>query len=201
MTKNHVLILFAAAGLILALVFGVYAYRANSGPTQSGAAALVEDFIGKISSGRLSEARDLMTAETRAMLREPGTLLGETVYRDLKLRSVGQLYDEGNGCYAADVVLTAPDTLKIMTKAGMLFAERVAEQGPSADPDQDMAEIYAEILARDDVPMLDNFCVIRMEMRNGQLYIAGDAALQQALEGSISSAGSALDRLLENSGQ
>ena len=68
---------------------------------------------------------------------------------------------------------------------GILFGEKVVAEGPAEDPDQMLADIYAEILARDDIPMLDNFLIIRLENQNGQLLIHGDQTLQQALEGNI----------------
>lgn len=183
MTNKNILLLFSAAGLVLALVLGVYFYRTNLGPTKNEVTALLQSFVDKISAGDLNGARSLMTEETRKMLREPGTVLGQRVYQDLKLKTVDSVFSDGNGGYAADVILTAPDSMKIMTKAGLLFAERVTEEGPAEDPDQLIAEIYEEILARDDVPVLDNFCVVRMEMRNGILQIVGDLTLQKAIEG------------------
>ena len=193
MSKKRILILFAAAGLVLAVVLGAYFYRSNLGPSQNEIVSLLNDFIGKIAAGDLDGARKLMTEETRGLLREPGTILGETVYRDLKLKSIESVYNEGSGGYAADVILTTLDTLKIMAAAGILFGEKVAETGPANDADQMMAEIYSEILSRDDIPMIDNFCVIRMEMRNGQLLILGGEGLQKALEGGITENSNLLD--------
>jgi hypothetical protein len=195
MAKNHMLIIFIAAGLVLAVVLGAYFYRSNLGPSQSEFVSLLNEFVEKIAAGDFDGARKLMTEETRGMLREPGTVLGETVYHKLKLKSIDSVYNEGNGGYAADVILTVPDTLKIMTKAGILFGERAAESGPVEDPDHAMAEIYEEILSRDDIPMIDNFCVIRMEMRGGQLLVLGDAALQKALEGGVDESSNILDVL------
>ena len=185
MSRGRLLLLFLAAGLILAVVLGVYFYRSNLSPNQDDVTALLQKFTESISSGEYESARQMMTEETRSMLRDPGTILGETVYRNLKLKSVDRVYREETGGYAADVILTAPDTLKIMTKAGILFGEKVAAEGPAEDPDQMLADIYAEILARDDIPMLDNFLIIRLENQNGQLLIHGDQTLQQALEGNI----------------
>ena len=182
MSKTRMLILFAAAGVILALVLGVYFYRSNLGPTRGEVTALLEDFFGKIAANDLPGARALMTNETRSLLREPGTMLGQTVYQQLKLKSVDDVFADG-GLYVADVTLTGLDTLKVTTKAGMLFAEQVTESGPVDDPDQAMAEIYEEILTRDDLPLVDNFCMIRMEMRNGKLLILADTTLQQTIEG------------------
>ena len=195
MAKNHMLIIFIAAGLVLAVVLGAYFYRSNLGPSQSEFVSLLNEFVEKIAAGDFDGARKLMTEETRGMLREPGTVLGETVYHKLKLKSIDSIYNEGNGGYAADVILTVPDTLKIMTKAGILFGERASESGPVEDPDHAMAEIYEEILSRDDIPMIDNFCVIRMEMRGGKLLVLGDAALQKALEGGVSESSNILDVL------
>jgi len=183
MSKKQVLLLFVSAGLILAAVLGVYFYRSNLGPSRAEVSALLSAFTEKIASGALDEARQLMTEDTRALLRDPGTQLGETVYRELKLKSIDSVRSEGGGPYTADVVFTTPDTMKIMTKAGMLFAEKAAEEGPAEDPDQAIANIYTEILSRDDLPTIDNFCVVRLELQNGRLLIRGDAALQQALEG------------------
>ena len=195
MAKNRIMIIFIAAGLVLAVVLGAYFYRSNLGPSQSEIVTLLNNFMEKIAAGDLDGARKLMTEETREMLREPGTILGETVYRELKLKSIESVYNEGSGGYAADVILSVPDTLKIMSTAGILFGEKVAEVGPADDADQMMTEIYSEILSRDDIPMIDNFCVIRMEMRNGQLLILGDKGLQKALEGGITENSNLLDMI------
>ena len=195
MAKNRIMIIFIAAGLVLAVVLGAYFYRSNLGPSQSEIVSLLNNFMEKIAAGDLDGARKLMTEETREMLREPGTILGETVYRELKLKSIESVYNEGSGGYAADVILSVPDTLKIMSTAGILFGEKVAEVGPADDADQMMTEIYSEILSRDDIPMIDNFCVIRMEMRNGELLILGDKGLQKALEGGITENSNLLDMI------
>ena len=195
MAKNRIMIIFIAAGLVLAVVLGAYFYRSNLGPSQSEIVSLLNNFMEKIAAGDLDGARKLMTEETRGMLRQPGTILGETVYRELKLKSIESVYNEGSGGYAADVILSVPDTLKIMSTAGILFGEKVAEVGPADDADQMMTEIYSEILSRDDIPMIDNFCVIRMEMRNGQLLILGDKGLQKALEGGITENSNLLDMI------
>lgn len=195
MAKNRIMIIFIAAGLVLAVVLGAYFYRSNLGPSQSEIVSLLNNFMEKIAAGDLDGARKLMTEETRGTLREPGTILGETVYRELKLKSIESIYNEGSGGYAADVILSVPDTLKIMSTAGILFGEKVAEVGPTDDADQMMTEIYSEILSRDDIPMIDNFCVIRMEMRNGQLLILGDKGLQKALEGGITENSNLLDMI------
>lgn len=195
MAKNRIMIIFIAAGLVLAVVLGAYFYRSNLGPSQSEIVSLLNNFMEKIAAGDLDGARKLMTEETRGMLRQPGTILGETVYRELKLKSIESIYNEGSGGYAADVILSVPDTLKIMSTAGILFGEKVAEVGPADDADQMMTEIYSEILSRDDIPMIDNFCVIRMEMRNGQLLILGDKGLQKALEGGITENSNLLDMI------
>ncbi len=185
MTKKSILILFTAAGLILAVILGVYFYRSNLGPTKENVVALLQAFTEKIAAGDPDGARGLMTADTREFLRDPQTLLGETIYRNLKLRSVDSIFTEGGGNYAADVVLTMPDTLKITAKAGLLFGEKVAEEGPADDPDQAITEIYEEILSRDDLPMIDSYCVVRIVMQDGKLLIRGDETLQKTLEGNI----------------
>ena len=195
MAKNRIMIIFIAAGLVLAVVLGAYFYRSNLGPSQSEIVSLLNNFMEKIAAGDLDGARKLMTEETRGTLRQPGTILGETVYRELKLKSIESVYNEGSGGYAADVILSVPDTLKIMSTAVILFGEKVAEVGPADDADQMMTEIYSEILSRDDIPMIDNFCVIRMEMRNGQLLILGDKGLQKALEGGITENSNLLDMI------
>ena len=185
MTQKQMLLIFTLAGVILAVILGVYFYRSNLGPGQDEAAVLLTNFTECIAAEKLDKARTLMTEETRAMLRDPGTELGRKVYQNLRLKTVDKLYSEGNNVYTADVILVTLDTLKVMAKAGLMFGERVAEQGPADDPDQVMADIYAEILNRDDLPLIDSFCVIRLELRNGKLQIIGDKALQQALEGNL----------------
>ncbi len=183
MTKTRLLILFAVAGLILASIAGVYVYQTYREPSQSEIIGVISDFVEKISSGDLPGARELLTEDTASLLRDPGTTLGKTVYDNLSLKSVDQIFSEGKGSYAADVILTVPDALKITTKAGILFAERVTEEGPADDPDALIAEIYDEILAREDLPMLDQFCVVRLEVRSGKVFIRADEQLQKALEG------------------
>ncbi|MBQ6341645.1 MAG: hypothetical protein IJI41_00840 [Anaerolineaceae bacterium] len=185
MSNKRILLLFGAAGLMLAVILGVYFYRINLDPARSEFVALLQNFVGKINSGDLSSARSMMTEETRSMLREPGTVLGETVYQKLKLKSVESIYSEGSGAYSANVLLTVPDTLKIITKAGMIFDEKSSKTESSADPERIITDIYEEILSRDDIPMIDNFCVIRFELRNGELLIIGDKPFLKALEGNI----------------
>lgn len=195
MTEKRILFLFLAAGLILATVLGIYFYRSNLGPTRDEVDDLLREFTKNIASGNYEDARALMTEESRGLLREPGTLLGEVVYQKLRLKTVENIYSEGNGSYAADVVLSVLDTLKVRTKAGLLFGEQVTESGPVEDPDQALSEIYSEILSRDDLPVIDSFCVIRLEMHNGHLYIKGDTVLQQVLESNSEISGSILEKL------
>ena len=195
MTRGRLLLFFITAGLILAVILGIYFYRSNLGTDQDEVTALLQDYVEKISSGDCESARQMMTEETRNLLRDPGTILGETIYRELKLKSVEKIYAEGNGRYAADVILTVPDSLKIMTKAGILFGEKVAEEGPVDDPDQVIGDIYEQILSRDDIPMLDNFLVVRLVKQNHGLLIDGDLSLQQVLEGNIGAGSSVLDAL------
>ena len=197
MTKKHLLITFLAAGLILALIAGVYVYQIHRTPSREEVASLLTAFTEKIASGDTGGARELLTEETRSLLRDPGTALGETVYRNLSLRSVENILIEGGGTFAADVILTTPDTLKIMTKAGILFAERVTDEGPSEDPDQLMSAIYDEILEREDLPMLDHFCVVRLEIRSGKLLIRADDTLRRIIEGESEEIGSTLGKFAE----
>lgn len=183
MNKNRLLLFFVTAGLLLALVLGIYFYRANLGPTQTEVIDLLQSFTEKINAGHLEEARSLMTEDTRALLREPGTSMGETIYRKLHLKSVENIYAEGGNSYTADVVFRTPDSLKIMLKAGELMEQRTAGDESGEDAERLLAEIYTEILSRDDLPEIDRICLIRLKMQNGQLLINGDEALQQALEG------------------
>ncbi len=185
MTKSRLLFMFAAAGLIFALIVGVYVYQTYREPTQNEITAFLTEFTEKIASGDLPAARKMMTEDTRSLLRDPGTALGVSVYRNLSLKSVDHVFTEGEGIYAVDAVMTAPDTMKIMAKAGILFGERITEEGPADDPDQMIASIYDEILSREDLPMMDQFCVVRLEIQNGKLMIRADEQLQQALEGGI----------------
>ena len=180
---KRMLLLFIIAGLILAAVIGVYVYQVNRAPSREEASTLIADFVERIASGETENARLLLTAETRGLLRDPGTVLGETVYRSLRLKSVENLFSEGGNIYAADVILSTPDTLKIMAKAGILFGEQITEKGEAENADQLMAEIYGEILSRDDIPMTDHFCVVRMEWQNGELLIIADERLIRAVEG------------------
>ena len=183
MTKRNLLFLFVCAGLILALIAGIYVYRLNRPPGSEEAEELLRTFIGRIAGGDVAGARELMTPETAQLLRDPGTALGRTVYRNLTLVSAENILPSGDGGLSADVVLSAPDVLSIMAKAGQLFAERVTENGPVEDPDAAVAEIYDELLTRDDLPLLPHFLIVRMVRTGGSLRIAGDAALQNAIEG------------------
>lgn len=194
MTKKHLMITFLAAGLILALVTGVYVYQTHRAPSREEIETLLQEFTERIASGDLSGARELLTEESRSLLRDPGTALGETIYCELRLKSVENILTEGSGIYTADVILTTPDTLKIMTRAGILFGERVTEEGPAEDPDRLMSEIYDEILSRDDLPMLDHFCVVRLMVRNGKPLIHADETLRRVLEGESEEIGSALNK-------
>ena len=197
MTKKHLMILFLAAGLILALIAGVYVYQTHRAPSREEIETLLTEFTERIASGDLSGARELLTEESRGLLRDPGTALGETIYRELRLKSVDNILTEGGDIYTADAILTTPDTLKIMTRAGILFAERVTEEGPAEDPDQLMSDIYDEILSRNDLPMIDHFCVVRLIIQNGKLRISLDETLRRVIEGESEEIGSALNKLSE----
>lgn len=197
MTHKRILFFFILAGLILAAVLGFYFYRSNLGPTGAAVETLLKEFTEAIAAGDLQKARSLMTPETAAYLRDPGTLLGEKVYQSLKLKTVENIYAQGNNIYTADVTLTAVDTLKIMAKAGQLFGEQIAENGPTEDPDQAVADIYSDLLSRDDLPVIDTFCVIRLEMRNGHLFVIGDTALQRVLEGDPETYSEMLEKMRE----
>ena len=113
------------------------------------------------------------------------------------MKKIENIYTQGNNSYTADITLTTLDTLKVMVKAGQLFGEQIAENGPADDPDQAMADIYSDILSRDDLPLIDNFCIIQIEMRNGKLLIKGDTALQQALEGNPEDTGNIFKKMIE----
>ena len=197
MTHKRILFFFILAGLILAAVLGSYFYHSNLGPTHEVMEDLLREFTEAIADGDLQKARSLMTPETAVCLRDPGTLLGEKVYRSLKLKAVENIYTQDKNVYTADVTLTALDTLKVMAKAGQLFGEQIAENGPTEDPDQAMADIYTQILSREDLPVIDTFCVVRLEMRSGNLYIIGDAALQRVLEGDPETYSEMLERMRE----
>ncbi len=197
MTHKRILFFFILAGLILAAVLGFYFYRSNLGPSGEAVEKALREFTSAIADGDLQKARSLMTPESAAFLRDPGTLLGEKVYESLKLKTVENIYSLGNNLYTADVTLTTLDTLKVMAKAGQLFGEQVAENGPINDPDQAMSVIYTQILSREDLPLIDTFCVVRMEMRNGQLFIIGDTALQRVLEGDPETYSEMLEKMRE----
>ena len=83
-----------------------------------------------------------------------------------------------------------------MAKAGQLFAEQVTENGPAEDPDAAVAEIYDELLARDDLPLLPQFLIVRMVRNGGSLRIVGDAALQSAVEGGSTDAMNGISTVL-----
>lgn len=198
MTKNRILLLFIAAGLILALVLGFYVYRTNRPPAVSDAEELLQAFINRITNGGTAGARELMTAETAHLLRDPVTDLGRTVYRNLTLVSVDNVFISGEKTLSAYVILSTVDTLTVMTKAGLLFAEQAAENGPAEDPDAVMAEIYKTILSREDLPMAEQFLIIRMSYADGNLRIIGDETLQRALEGSSAESLNAVGNLFSD---
>ena len=200
MNKNRLLFFFITAGLLLALVLGIYFYQANLGPTQAEVVSLLQSFTDKINAGKMDEARSLMTEDTRSLLRDPGTVMGETIYRKLRLKSLENIYTEGGNSYTADVVFRVPDSLKIMLKAGELMEQRTAGEESEEDAAQMLAEIYTEILSREDLPEIDRFCVIRLKMQNRQLLIDGDEYLQQALEGGSAESLGIIDTLM-NAGQ
>lgn len=197
MTHKRILFFFILAGMILAAVLGFYFYRSNLGPTGEAVETLLQKFTESIAAGDFQKARNLMTPETAVFLRDPGTLLGEKVYQSLKLKTVENIYTQGNNIYTADVTLTTLDTLKVMAKAGQLFGEQIAENGPTDAPDQAMVDIYTQILSREDLPLIDTFCVVRLEMRSGNLYIIGNAALQRVLEGDPETYSEMLEKMRE----
>ncbi len=197
MTKKHLMFTFLAAGLILALVTGVYVYQMHLAPSRDEVTALLGTFTERIAAGDVSGARELLTEESRGLVRDPATALGKTIYRELRLRSVENILTEGSGAFTADVILTTPDTLTIMARAGILFAERVTEEGPAEDPDHLLASIYDEILTREDLPMTDRFCVVRLVNRNGKLLISADETFVRALEGDSGEIGKAMEKLSE----
>ena len=194
MDKKHILFLFFAAGLILALVIGIYVYQSSALPSQVDFGNVLKQFTERLSAGKYEDARALLTEESRKEVRDPGTVLGQTVYRELRLKSVENILQEDDRHFTADVVFTAPDTFRIMTKAGMLFGEKVVEEGPAEDPDAVLAEIYEEILSRDDLPVLDQFCVVRFIHRDGRLLIDADEAFRNAIEGGSAESAAAIEQ-------
>ena len=185
MTKKGLLLLFFTAGMILAVIFGVYFYQANRPHSAAEVTALLQDFLGKINRGDLNGARKLMTPETASLLRDPGTELGKVIYRNLALTAVDNVTQSDENIISADVILSVPDTLTITAKAGLMFAEQVTESGPADDPDAAMAAIYEDLLSRENLPVTETFCIVRMTDTGGKLLIMGDRALQQALEGNM----------------
>ena len=51
MTKKHLMVTFLAAGLILALVTGVYVYQTHRAPSGEEITALLTEFTGRIAAG------------------------------------------------------------------------------------------------------------------------------------------------------
>jgi len=184
MTKKHILIIFLTAGLVLGLAAGIFFYRSAKVPSADEAAALLQTFVEQIAAGNLKTARGLMTEETASMLRDPGTALGEAVYHSLMLKTVDNVRYGADQSLNLEVILTTLDTLKISGKADLLFDERSADS--AVDPDELIADIYDEILSRDDLPLIDSFCIIRMSYAGGTLRIVGDESLQQCLENTVS---------------
>ena len=183
MTKRRILFFFLMSGLILAAVIGVSVYQSHIGPSEEEVTAVLTTFIDRIRIGDMNGARNMLTEETRSLLRDSGTSLGRSVYRNLSLKSADNVMEEDKDVFRVEVILNAPDTLKIMAAAGIMFGERIVENGPEEDADGLMEAIYDEILSRNDLPMMDHFCAVRLELRDGRLQIRADEALQQALEG------------------
>ena len=62
---------------------------------------------------------------------------------------------------------------------------------------KDWLDGYDEILVREDLPMADRFCVVRLVNRNGKLLINADETLSRTIEGDSGEIGSALEKLTE----
>ena len=75
MTGKHLLITFLAAGLILAVIAGVYVYQMNLAPSREAIETLLTSFTERLASGDVSGARELLTEESRGLIRDPGTAL------------------------------------------------------------------------------------------------------------------------------
>ncbi|MBR6090675.1 MAG: hypothetical protein IKP86_12130 [Anaerolineaceae bacterium] len=183
MSKKQILFLFAAAGALHAVVIGIAVYRNSLAPSQEEVTRLLRDYCEKIASGDLSGARELMTPETREFLRDPGTRLGETIYAKFSLKNAENINAESEKIYTADAVFSTLDTLKVNAKALLLFEEKMTDDLPPEEQDRILAEIYDEILSRDDLPLIDSFCIVRLEKQDGRLLIRGDDSFRNVLEG------------------
>lgn len=185
MSGKRILLLFMIAGLILAAVFGIYFYRAYRPADAAEAEELLRTFLTHINRGELPEARDLMTPGTENFLRDPGTALGERIHSSLSLHSFGNFTRGEDQVLTAEITLRMLDTLSITVEAQAAYSARTAENGPADDPDQVMADIYEEILSRDDLPLYDHSLTVSMIRESGTLKIIGDPILQKALEGYV----------------
>ena len=185
MSRNRILILFTAAGLILAAVIGVFVYQTFRAPSEAEIRAVISDFIADITAGDLESARELMTMDTRSMLYDPITLLGETIYRNLKLKTIDEIRRIDEKTYTADVILNAPDSLTITSKALEILFSRFDGPSSISETDRKLAGIYEELLSREDLPMMDYYCVFTLKVENGKLLIRADNNLVNTLEGNI----------------
>lgn len=185
--ERRILLTFLCAGLILGAVAAVFVYNRVKAPDADEVMALAQRFTGSLNAGNVQSAAELLTPDTRGLLKSPANALGSAVYRGLLVKSVDHVYNEGGNQYSADVVFTGPDTFLIMAKAAQIAAERETDE---------LEPIYEEILARDDLPQIDSFCIVRLERIGGTLLIAADETLINTLEGNPAASGAALDALL-----
>ena len=57
MTQKQMLLIFILAGVILAVILGVYFYRSNLGPSQGEFVSLLNEFVEKIAAGDFDGAK------------------------------------------------------------------------------------------------------------------------------------------------
>ena len=185
--ERRILLIFLCAGLLLGTIAAVFVYKRVKAPDADEVMALMQRFTGYLNAGNIQSAAELLTPDTRGLLKSPANALGAAVYSGLLVKAVDHVYNEEGSKYSADVTFTAPDTFRIMAKAAQIAAERETDE---LDP------IYEEILARDDLPQIDSFCVVRLERVGGTLLIAADETFINTLEGNPAASGAALDALL-----
>ena len=200
MNKKRFLI-FLLAGLVLALILGVLVYWATLENRQGADPERVfRSFITEINAGNMTAARGMLTKDSRDSLRNPSTALGKAVYHSLKIGSIENIIPVEEKDWMADVTLQTLDTLQVMSKANVDYWEWLSEstEKPNVETqNRKLADIYDQLLARDDLPLYTYFCIVTFQDEDGTLKIQADAKLIQALEGNLTDHAEAVDALMQ----
>lgn len=185
--------------IVFAIIGGFLLFQNQVPDTENTIRSLITDFFKALSDGNLTQARAFLTESKRSSLLNPYTALSEAVYREFKLLSVGNIFQDANGIWFADVNLSTLDTMQIMVKADTLFNEKLALD-PTLDEtaqDEALEAIYEELLAREDLPKKDQLLILMLKEENGTLRIDPDETAQAILSGNISDNLSAIKALMQ----